>query len=277
MKPHLPFVAPKKYWDLYDPSTLPMPTVTSAPKNAPSIARTSFGELRNYSDMPSKGVIDEATTRHLIHGYYAATSYADAQIGRVLDALDESGLADNTIVVLWGDHGWHLGDHGLWCKHTNYEQAARIPVIVAVPGGRQGESTEAMIETVDIYPTLAELAGVTVVKALDGSKALAGPEDFDGRSFASLVMGDSETARDHVTHVYPRGGKLGRAIRDPRYRMVEWKKPGDAPETAEIELYDYQLDPLETENVAQANSKIVAKMRVILNEKGEARPQFPKR
>ena len=107
LKPHLPFVAPQLYWDLYDPAKLPMPQVTAVPENAPSYAPTSYGELRNYSDMPEKGPIDEATTRHLIHGYYAATSYTDAQIGRVLDALHEYGLAENTIVVLWGDHGWH--------------------------------------------------------------------------------------------------------------------------------------------------------------------------
>ncbi|WP_182867530.1 sulfatase-like hydrolase/transferase [Rhodopirellula sp. JC639] len=110
-----------------------MPQVNVAPQDAPSYARTSFGELRNYSDMPAAGEIDEVTTRHLVHGYYAATSYTDAQIGKLLDALDRLQLAEETIVALWGDHGWHLGDHGMWCKHTNYEQAARIPVTLAAP------------------------------------------------------------------------------------------------------------------------------------------------
>ncbi len=265
LKPHLPFVAPKRYWDLYEPSALPMPQTTSDPVGAPSYAKTTSGELRNYSDMPGEGAIDEATTRHLIHGYYAATSYTDAQIGKVLDALDRLELADNTIVALWGDHGWHLGDHGMWCKHTNYEQAARIPVIVAAPDGARATGTAAMIETVDLYPTLCELAD------------LPPPPNLDGRSFASVVRQPASKARDHVTHVYPRGGRLGRAIRTPRYRMVEWKVPGDPASSAEIELYDYQDDPLETKNIASTSPAIVAELREKLAEQGEAKKQWKSR
>lgn len=261
LKPHLPFIAPKRYWDLYDKNKLPMPKVDSAPSEAPDYAKTRFGELRNYSDMPKKGEIDPATTRHLIHGYYAATSYIDAQIGRVLGALRRLKLADDTIVVLWGDHGWHLGDHGMWCKHTNYEQAARIPVIVTSPDGVRDKSTETMIETVDIYPTLCELAG------------LPAPQGLDGTSFAGVIRGSDSKARDFVTHVYPRGGRLGRAIRNSRYRMVEWKIPGAPPETAEIELYDYQVDPLETRNIAGESPKMVAQLRSTLNKQPEAKRQ----
>ncbi len=259
LKPHLPFVAPKKYWDLYEPSELPMPQTDSAPADAPSYAATSSGELRSYSDMPGKGPIDEATTRHLIHGYYAATSYTDTQIGKVLDALERLGLAEDTIVALWGDHGWHLGDHAMWCKHTNYEQAARIPLIVAAPEGARGVSTSAMIETVDLYPTLCELAGLPL------------PGRLDGQSFATVVRQPDSQARDHVTHVYPRANRLGRAIRTPRYRMVEWKVPGDSPSTADIELYDYQNDPLETKNIASTSSVIVAELRELLARQGEAK------
>ncbi len=262
LKPHLPFVAPQRYWDLYQPAALPMPEIRSAPKDAPSYAKTSGGELRNYSDMPSKGAIDESTTRHLIHGYYAATSYADAQIGKVLAALDRLGLADNTIVALWGDHGWHLGDHGMWCKHTNYEQAARIPVVVAPPGSTRGFASTAMIETVDLYPTLCELAGLPI------------PDTIDGRSFANVIRQSSASARDYVTHVYPRGNRLGRAIRNPRYRMVEWKVPGESPDTAEIELYDYQNDPLETKNIASESPAVVAEMRAELAMQPEAKKQW---
>jgi len=142
--------------------------------------------------------LGDPLTRHLIHGYYAATSYIDAQIGRVLDAVDREGLADKTIVVLWGDHGWHLGDHGMWCKHTNYEQAARIPLLVATPQGQAAE-TDALVETVDLYPTLAELAG------------LPAPQGLDSRSFAQVLKQPDAVHRDHVIHVYPRGGRLGRA------------------------------------------------------------------
>lgn len=262
LKPHLPFVAPKKYWDLYHPSELPMPEVTSPPTDAPTYAGTSGGELRNYSDMRIKGPIDSSTTRHLIHGYYAATSYADAQIGKVIAAIDEHGFADNTIIVLWGDHGWHLGDHGMWCKHTNYEQAARIPVIIAAPGAARDASTSAMMETVDIYPTLVELAGIEPAPNLDGV------------SQAEVVRDPSQHVRDYVTHVYPRSSRLGRAIRNSRYRMVQWKEIGAKPDSAEMELYDYETDPLETQNIASKYPEIVATMNAELEKQPEPKPQW---
>ncbi|WP_442505720.1 sulfatase-like hydrolase/transferase [Novipirellula sp. SH528] len=262
LKPHLPFVAPTKNWDLYQPSELPMPEVTSAPTDAPSYAATSGGELRNYSDMRIKGPIDSSTTRHLIHGYYAATSYVDAQIGKVIAALDEHGFADNTIIVLWGDHGWHLGDHGMWCKHTNYEQAARIPVIIAAPGAARDASTSAMLETVDIYPTLVELAGIQPASNLDGI------------SQAAAVRDPEQHVRDYVTHVYPRSSRLGRAIRNSRYRMVQWKEIGAKPDSAEMELYDYETDPLETRNIASQYPEIVATMNAELDKQPEPKPQW---
>jgi len=249
IRPHLPFVAPQKYWDLYDPQTLPMPSVSESPEGAPSYATHSSGELRSYSDMPKKGAVEQSAARRLIHGYYAATSYADSQIGKLLTELDRLGLTENTIIVLWGDHGWHLGDHGMWCKHTNYEQAARIPLIISSPGGSRDVATGALIETVDVFPTIVELAGIEA------------PKNLDGISFASVVRDPSLQLRDHVTHVYPRGRRLGRAIRNDRYRMVEWKAFGASAEDAEIELYDYNDDPLETKNIASAHSDIVAAMR----------------
>ncbi|QDV67802.1 Choline-sulfatase [Rosistilla carotiformis] len=262
IKPHLPFVAPQKYWDLYQPDALPMPEVVSPPKGAPSYAPSKGGELRSYSDMHDKKVIDPQTTRHLIHGYYAATSYADAQIGRVIDKAQQLGLLDNTIVVLWGDHGWHLGDHGMWCKHSNYEQAARIPLIVAAPKSQPGLVSNALVETVDIYPTVAQLAG------------LPEPQGIDGISFASLINEPTDATRDHVTHVYPRGSRLGRAIRDSRYRLVQWKAPGGKDATAELELYDYQTDPLETKNVASENPEVVARMLELLAKQPEVKRQW---
>ncbi len=262
IRPHLPFTAPKKYWDLYDPAELPMPQTNVAPELAPSYAPTGGGELRTYSGVPEKGPIDIKLTRHLIHGYYAATSYTDAQIGLVLDTLDASAAAKDTIIVLWGDHGWHLGDHGQWCKHTNYEQAARIPVIVSAPGLSMGAKTSAMIESVDIYPTLVELAG------------LDAPKDIDGKSFAAVIRDPQASARSSVVHVYPRGGRLGRAIRTPRYRMVQWKEPGAATETAEFELYDYQTDPLETRNLAGDQPDVVARLQAILATHPEAKPSL---
>jgi iduronate 2-sulfatase len=224
------------------------------------------GELRGYKAIPAKGTLPDALQSTLIHGYYAATSYMDAQAGRVLDELEKLGLSENTLVVLWGDHGWHLGDHGLWCKHTNYEQAARIPLIFAGPGVSKGKSP-AFVETADIYPTLADLAG------------LSAPAGLDGRSFTATLRDPQAAHRDHVTHVYPRvrpdvGEVLGRAIRDARYRLVEWKQPGAPADTAELELYDYSADPLETKNLAAEQPEVTAKLRAVLAEHGEAKPQF---
>ena len=261
IRPHLPFIAPKKYWDLYSSADIPMPKVTTIPESAPEYAGQFGGELRQYSDIPEKGDLDDDLTRRLIHGYYAATSYMDAQLGLVLDTLNKSGLADNTIIVLWGDHGWHLGDHRFWCKHTNYEQAARIPLIVAAPGKAAGVKTSSLVETVDLYPTLAELAG------------LPAPQGLDGVSFAKVVADPAAKTRDSITHVYPRNGLLGRAIRTARYRMVEWKKPGDSAETAEFELYDYETDPLETKNLAKDQPEVLAELRGILAKQPEAKPQ----
>ena len=262
LKPHLPFVAPKKYWDLYDPKTVPMPQVTAVPENAPSYAPQFGGELRQYSDMPREGAISEEDTRRLIHGYYAATSYSDAQIGRVLDALDASGARNNTIVVLWGDHGWHLGDHGMWCKHTNYEQAARIPLVISSPGCAAGRKSHALIETVDVYPTLTELAGLPARHGLDGLSA------------AATVKSPDMQTRESVIHVYPRGERLGRAIRTKRFRMVEWKVPGADASNAEYELYDYEKDPLETANIAAQHPATVEKLKALLAQHPEAIPQI---
>jgi iduronate 2-sulfatase len=263
LKPHLPFVAPKKYWDLYDPASFKLPELQKAPEGAPEFAPSTWGELRQYKDMPEKGPVTKEQAIHLIHGYYAATSYMDAQLGKVLDALDANGLAENTIIVLWGDHGWHLGDHGMWCKHTNYEQAARIPVIVAAPGIAGGQRTQALIESCDIYPTLAELA------------TLPAPKQGDGRSFAAVLNNTATSTRDHAIHVYPRGeGRIGRAIRTQRHRLVEWKKPGAAPETAILELYDYEADPAETKNLATEQPQVVAELRKLLATHLEAKPQI---
>lgn len=262
VKPHLPFCAPKKYWDMYDPKQLPLAEVTKPPLKAPEYAPQFGGELRNYKDMPAKGEIPADVQRTLIHGYYAATSYMDAQLGRVLKSLDETGLAKNTIIVFWGDHGWHLGDHGMWCKHTNYEQAARIPLLVIAPGQAKGAASQSLVESVDIYPTLCELAGLPV------------PKDLDGRSVASAVKDPQAATKEAIVHVYPRGNRLGRAVRTKRYRLVEWKTIGAAPDTAEFELYDYEKDPLETANIAADQPQIVAELRAILAKHPEAKPQI---
>ncbi len=262
LKPHLPFCAPKKYWDLYDPAALLLPTLKEPPIGAPAFAPTTWGELRQYSDIPATGPLDDAKTRHLIHGYHAAVSFMDAQLGRVLDELERLELVKNTIIVLWGDHGWHLGDHGMWCKHTNYEQAARIPLVVCAPGvAKAGVKTGALAETVDIYPTLCELAGLPV------------PPGLDGASFVDALSDPVATTKEAVFHVYPRTQLMGRAVRTARYRLVEWKKPGAPSNTAVSELYDYEADPAETKNLAAEQPAIVAKLRALLAQQPEAKPQ----
>jgi iduronate 2-sulfatase len=261
IRPHLPFVAPKRYWDLYNSAMLPMPKSNKPPVDAPKYAPQFGGELRAYSDMPNEGDIPPEQVRALIHGYYAATSYMDAQVGKVLDAMDSLKLWETTIVLLWGDHGWHLGDHGMWCKHTNYEQATRIPFLIAVPLGVSGTATKSLIETVDIYPTLCELAGLPI------------PTGLDGQSFSKVIKDPYAITREAITHVYPRNELLGRAIRNDRYRLVEWKKPGADPSTAEFELYDYDRDPEESKNVAKENPDIVEQLTAILYRQPEAKPQ----
>ncbi|MGE3777316.1 MAG: sulfatase, partial [Pirellulaceae bacterium] len=164
-RPHLPFSVPKLYWDRYDPQRLPLPRYEQPPVDAPRVAGKTNSELANYEPVPPDGTVTGDLVRQLIHGYYASVSYVDTQIGIVLDELDRLKLADNTIVVLWGDHGFHLGDHGLWTKHTNYEQANRIPLLMVAPGvTRPGTATRQLSESVDLFPTLVELAGLPPTK-----------------------------------------------------------------------------------------------------------------
>lgn len=249
-RPHLPFSAPKKYWDLYDPAKLPLAQRSHLPKNSPKAAHKRGGEIRNYFPVPDKNdpaEISEEVARQLVHGYYASTSYVDAQIGKVIKALDKTGLSENTIVVLWGDHGFHLGDLGIWTKHTNYEQANRIPLIFVVPGvTKPNTATRQLAESVDLFPTLAELAELP---------APQGPQPIDGKSLVPVLKDPAARVRDHAYHVYPKR-KIGRAIRTNRYRLVEWGE--------EYELYDYQSDPLETENLAAQKPAVVEKLKVIL-------------
>ena len=270
LKPHLPFCAPKKYWDLYDPAKFELAKLKTPPEGTPDFAPTTWGELRQYREGPETGPVDDELARRLIHGYYAATSYADAQVGRVLDALEASGLADDTIVIVWGDHGWHLGDHGMWCKHTNYEQAGRIPLIVDLPGDAPaGAKSEELVESVDLYPTLCELAGLDL------------PYELDGASFVSTLRDPAHKTDAVAFQVYPRNELLGRVVRTDRYRLVEWKTPGAPPADAIIELYDYEADPLESRNLASEQPDVVAELRGILAQQPEAKPQvkgpWPKR
>ncbi len=270
VKPHLPFCAPKKYWEPHDRKAFGLAARQTPPDGAPPYAGKTLGELNQYVPIPQEGLLDADLQRTLIHGYYACVSFMDAQVGRVLDELDRLDLATNTIIVLWGDHGWHLGDHGMWTKHTNYEQANRLPFIIVAPGvARPGSVTRQLAENVDLYPTLVELAGLPKPNV---------PQPLDGVSLVPALRNPRARVKDHVYHAYPRqrAGEpvIGRAIRTERYRLVEWKRPGAPADTADLELYDYRTDPDETQNLASKRPRVVAQLRALLARHPEAKPQI---
>jgi iduronate 2-sulfatase len=254
IKPHLPFVAPKKYWDLYDPTKIELAPNKFRPKDAPEYAIQSGGELRSYHGIPA-GSIPDDLARQLKHGYYAAISYMDAQVGKVLDELDRLGLRENTIIVLWGDHGWKLGEHDAWCKHTNCENDTNAPLLLAAPGLKQrGVRSNALVEFVDIYPTLAELAGLPL------------PSHLEGLSFKPVLDHPNRAWKTAAFSQYPRSsdGKalMGYSMRTDRHRFTAWVQRDDHMKVEAIELYDHQTDPQENTNVAgaPANAALVAKL-----------------
>lgn len=254
-KPHLPFSAPKRYWDLYDPENLQLPEIVDWPENMPAIARTSWSELRAYSDIPVSGKLDANLTRTLIHGYYASVSYIDAQVGRLLQELNHLGLSKNTIVVLWGDHGWKLGEFGAWAKHTNFELDTRVPLILYAPGRDKARHTRALTELVDVAPTLAELCALPV------------PEEWEGTSMAALLSDPGRPWKSAVFSQYPHSSSMGKAIRTDRYRYVEWKdrKTGEIEAT---ELYDLGNSQIERENISgrPENSALVRNLQQQLHD-----------
>ena len=241
-KPHLPFVSPRKYWDLYDPAQIKLASNPFRPKDAPDYALTTSGELRNYVGMPASGPIPDHLARTLKHGYYAAVSYMDAQIGKVLDELDRQGLRQNTIIVLWGDHGWKLGEHGEWCKHSNVENDTNAPLLLSMPGMKNaGKHSRALVEFVDIYPTLSELAGLPL------------PAHLEGTSFKALLEDPERPWKRAAFSQYPRDKQLmGYSMRTDRYRFTVWVGRDDHSRVDAIELYDHRTDPRENINIAQS-------------------------
>ena len=249
-KPHLPFNAPEPYWSLYDRESLPLAEFTRLPDGTPRFVGHNSAELRNAYDLrDAPWIIPEDKQRELVHGYYACVSFIDAQIGRLIDALDRTAQAQRTIIVLWGDHGWHLGDHALWCKHSNFEQATRSPLIIVDPRRPGGVRTSAPVEFVDLYPTLTDLAG------LDPP-----PHTLHGVSLQPLLTDPDADVKPVAVSQYPRKFEgrpaMGYAFRDRRYRYVQWRQTDyrngefDGPIVA-TELYDYEVDPLETRNLAE--------------------------
>lgn len=251
VKPHLPFVAPKKYWDLYDPASIQPALNPFYPKDAPKYAILNHsGELRSYHGIPSD-LIPADLARQLKHGYYAAISYADAQVGKVLDELDRLGLRENTIVILWGDHGWKLGEHSAWAKHSNTENDTNAPLLISLPGmKRAGATSSALVEFVDIYPSLAELAGLPL------------PAHLEGTSFKPLLDEPERLWKSAAFSQYPRDKLMGYTMRTDRHRFTIWVDAKDHAKVDAIELYDHQNDPQENTNVANdpANAATVAQL-----------------
>lgn len=271
-RPHLPFNAPKKYWDLYSPDSIPLTTHQVLPANNPEYAINRGRELRGYEDFrdlpePEDEPLDTVRQKLLRHGYYASVSYIDAQIGRLVEGLKKNGLYDNTIIIIWGDHGWKLGEYNTWCKQTNYELDTRVPMIIAGEKLiRKGEVSNALTEFVDIYPTLCEMAGFDIPDYLHGISVvplLNDPEKkWKKAAFSQFLQGRfGKMHKNHEGKEY-----MGYAIRTDRYRYVEWYEWDGKTEKkiglTDRELYDHYNDPLETVNIAilETNTKIVEEL-----------------
>lgn len=244
-KPHAHFNAPKKYWDLYDPTDIKLPINRKHPVNVPEIALHNGQEiLRSYKDTPNAYPTNHQA-REMRRGYYANISYMDAQVGKVLDELDRLKLRDNTIIVLWSDHGFHLGENGLWAKTSNFELDARVPVIISTPEFNAPQRTDSLVELLDIYPTLTDLC------------RLQGPENLEGKSLVPILRNPKVSVKhqaltQHCRPAYPPRGEdpeaMGYSIRTDRYRYTEWRDFSSHAVIA-TEIYDHKTDPLETRNV----------------------------
>ena len=251
-KPHLPFVAPKKYFALYDRDRLTLAGNPFPPEDVPQCAMYNWNDMRHYYGIPKVGPVSDEQARDLIHAYYACVTYVDAQIGRLLDQLSKLQLREKTVVILWGDHGWQLGEHGMWDKHSNFETSTHAPLIVRIPGQRPGR-TKALVEFVDIYPSLCE--------ACD----LPQPEGLEGTSFVPLIGDPRRPWKRAAFSQYPRvvpghGQGMGRSMRTNRYRFTEWTVEGT--DFRALELYDHQADPNENKNLAnrEENHQLVERL-----------------
>ena len=250
VKPHLPFNAPKKYWDLYDAEKIELPKNSVFPKSAPRKANHKWGELRYYNQVPKQGQVSETMAKKLIHGYYASVSYVDAQIGKVINAIDNLGLRDNTVIILVGDHGWSLMEHGLWVKHSNFEVALQVPLIVSASNIPKNKKTNSIAELVDLYPSICELANISQ------------PTHLEGESFVNALKNPSKIYKNTALARYHKGETL---VADS-YFYTEWNKKG---KTIAKMLYDHKIDPDENRNLVleSAYNHIVDSLSILHKQK----------
>lgn len=302
-KPHLDWLAPEKYWNLYNRDSILLTTQTEAPINGAEMGLHPSFELRVRSGIPKKGVIDDELAKTLKHAYLACVSYVDTQIGKMITALDEAGVRENTIIIVWSDHGWHLGEMGIWGKATNYEIGTRVPLMIwspDMPKGSRGKTTDALVELVDMYPTLCDLAGISLPEHLEGQSfkpLISNPEtkwktaafsQFPSpalREWAAnpLSQGMRETyfgplikevegrikkqQKDKWDRDLFENRLMGYSMRTDNYRFIVWKdytKPKAEP--IFFELYDHQKDPTETVNIADENPDVVAELLMQFNK-----------
>ena len=292
-KPHLNWTSPKKYWDLYNRSDIKLATDAEAPVDGAAMGLHASFELRTRAGIPKIGPIDKELATTLKHAYLACVSYVDAQIGLMITALEEAGVRDNTIIVVWGDHGWHLGDMGVWGKATNYEIATRVPLMIWTPNMKaRGESTEALVELVDIYPTLCELAEIPAPYHLEGHSFVPLLENPDRPwKKAAFSQYPNPALREWAANPLSRGMRetwfgplikeveeriiaqqgdrwdrelfeqhlMGYTMRTDQYRLVLWRDHRDPKaEPLFVELYDHKNDPSETKNIASEHPDVVA-------------------
>ena len=255
-RPHLPFAAPKKYWDLYDRDKVPLPNNPTRPEGSPTFSMNSMYELRAYGGTnkkphPVDGTIGEDTTRLLKHGYLASVSYVDACVGKLMDAMKEMDIYDETVIIIWGDHGWKLGDLGSWGKMTNYEIDTHVPLLIkggSEEGIKVGSKAGGLVELVDIFPSLCDLAGIPV-------------EDYlQGQSFVPLMESPDLEWKEAVFSQFHRrpkvaydGGRyMGYSVRTKDFHYIQWHKWDNklkvAGDSVTSELYDHRIDPYETKN-----------------------------
>ena len=302
-KPHLNWVAPKKYWDLYDREKIKLAIETESPENGATMGLHPSFELRVRSNIPKKGEIDKELAITLKHAYLACVSYVDAQIGKMISALEKEGLRENTIIIVWSDHGWHLGDMGIWGKATNYEIATRVPLLIwtpDMPKGSQGKTTDALVELVDMYPTLAELSGLETPNHVQGtsfSKLIKNPkEEWKSAAFSqfpspALREWGAFPIRPAMRETYfgpllkeveskikkQQGDKwnrdlfennlMGYAMRTKQYRFIVWKdRTNKDLEPVFIELFDHKTDPSESKNIADENPELVKELMTQYNK-----------